>query len=69
MKFEIHYHIEFLMRSDRDWVKSSPIPPVNRHGHIAVDEDAVLSDVNAPGTYWGVFKQNSRPANGLQLAA
>ena len=49
MKFEIHYHIEFLMRSDRDWVKSSPIPPVNRHGHITVDEDAVRSEADAVG--------------------
>ena len=47
MKYEIHYHIEFLMRSDRDWVKSSPIPPVIRYGHITVDEEAVRSEADA----------------------
>ena len=47
MKYEIHYHIELLMRSDRDWVKSAPIPPVSRYGHIKVDEEAVQGEVDA----------------------
>ncbi|MFP6773080.1 MAG: hypothetical protein VCE74_12210 [Alphaproteobacteria bacterium] len=47
MKYKIHYHIEFLMRSDRDWVKSSPIPPVKRYGQITVYEEAVRSEADA----------------------
>jgi hypothetical protein len=47
MKFEIHFHIEFILRSDQDWAKSSPKSPVNRCGQITIDNEAVQSEVDA----------------------
>ena len=59
MKYEIHFHVEFIMRSDRDWVKSSPTPLVNRYGQITLDEEAVQSEDDAIRRLGELYENNS----------